>query len=196
MADNQINGVLGNKRLTATLQTVYTASATGVGKQVAGTLQITSLDKVNARYFDVVINDGTDDYYYNEHHPINRAQTELRPISLKDGQSVSVRMDSFPMAMTISAATQANPVVLTVDDTSTLANDDWVEISGVVGMTELNGNRYKCTKLSATTISLQDLSGSDINGTGFTAYTSGGNAQKSIGDALFIAYEETIPQEA
>ncbi len=193
--DNQLNKLLGAKKLTSTLQSIYTASSTGVGKQVAGTLNISCLDANSTRYLDVVINDGTNDYFYVEHMGLARGGTDILPISIADGQSLKVRITTQPTQMVISAATQANPVVATVDDTTPLQNNDIIEIASVVGMTEING-RYRCTKLSGTTFSLQDLSEADIDGTGFTAYTSGGTANKQTVDATFWGYEETIPQEA
>ncbi len=80
----------------------------------------------------------------------------------------------------ITGATQANPVVITVSDTTELETGDTVDISSVGGMTELNGNTYAITVLDGTTFSLQDSgTGADIDGTGFTAYTSGGTATRN-----------------
>jgi hypothetical protein len=55
---------------------------------------------------------------------------------------------------------------------------DWIYISNVGGMTEVNGDTYVITSLSPTTFSLQDVFGNNINTTGFTAYTSGGLASR------------------
>lgn len=73
----------------------------------------------------------------------------------------------------ISGATQANPVVITMA-AHQFVNGNRVKFNSVGGMTQLNGNTYQITKLTANTFSLQDLNGVDIDGTGFTAYTSGG----------------------
>ena len=73
----------------------------------------------------------------------------------------------------ITAATQANPVVLTV--TQTYANGDTVWIEGIVGMTELNGKYYTVGGATGTTIELQDqVTGVDIDSTAYTAYASAG----------------------
>ncbi len=78
----------------------------------------------------------------------------------------------------ISAATAANPVVLTTASHGYTSGDE-VYISGVAGMTEINGQRFTVTVLTSTTFSLQNqLTGVDIDGTAFTAYTSGGTAEK------------------
>jgi len=197
MPDNRINGVLGAVRLSAAFQDLYTPDDTGDGKQAAGVVMISSWDKLNTRYFDITASDVAggaedDDFFYNVHQPVVYGNTELRPLSLKDGQRVKVRMDALPAAMTISGATTATPVVVTVDDTSTLHANDLVAISGVVAMTDIN-RRFKCTVIDATTFSLQDLSGVDFGSA--QTYGSAGTAQKQVGDAIFVAYEETIPQE-
>lgn len=78
---------------------------------------------------------------------------------------------AIPTTATISGATQANPCVITAT-AHPFVNGDLVKISGVVGMTQLNGNVY--TVAGAATNSFQ-LSG--INSTGYTAYSSGGTAK-------------------
>lgn len=89
--------------------------------------------------------------------------------------------------VTITGATQANPVVVTVDsdnysggDGDAIADGDIVEIDGVVGMTELNGNFYIVANhdSGANTFELTDLDGANVDGTGYTAYSSGGEAHK------------------
>lgn len=80
--------------------------------------------------------------------------------------------------VSISGATQANPVVITTGASHSYATGDEVYINDVVGMTELNGKSYRITVLSATTFSLQDIDGNNIDGTGFTAYSSSGNASR------------------
>jgi len=80
-------------------------------------------------------------------------------------------------AETITGATKANPVVLTVTGTSR-ANGDEVKILNIAGMTELNENVYTVANKTANTFELTDSDGNDIDGTGFTTYVSGGTAQK------------------
>lgn len=83
--------------------------------------------------------------------------------------------DEFAM----SAATQAEPVVITTA-THSRAIGEYIHIKDVVGMTELNGNTYQITAVTATTMTLAHLNGADLDGTGFTAYTSGGTATHSL----------------
>jgi len=77
---------------------------------------------------------------------------------------------------TITGATQANPVVLTITGTS-LSNGDRIFVKDVAGMVELNNREFTVANKTTNTIEL-----SGINGTGFTAYTSGGTAGKIVED--------------
>lgn len=72
----------------------------------------------------------------------------------------------------ITNATQTNPVTITSSGHG-LANGDKVYISGVGGMTELNDRVFTITNTTSNTF---DLQGED--GTGHTAYTSGGTWSK------------------
>ena len=84
----------------------------------------------------------------------------------------------------ISNATQTNPVILTVND-HRLLSGSLIGISSVTGMTELNGNRYYVDVLTENTVALYTDSTllTSVDGTGFTAYTSGGTT--SGGGATF-----------
>lgn len=75
-------------------------------------------------------------------------------------------------AKTITGATQANPVVIT-STAHGFSNGDTVRIKGVVGMTELN---YKVFTVANVTADTFELSG--IDGTGYSAYVSGGTIEK------------------
>ena len=78
-------------------------------------------------------------------------------------------------AKTISGATAANPVVITASSHG-FSNLDEVHISGVVGMTQLNGLRFKVASVTTHTFEIQSLSRVNVNGTAYTAYSSGGSA--------------------
>jgi len=79
-------------------------------------------------------------------------------------------------AQNIADITQANPAVVTYSGADNYTNGKEVFVSGVVGMTEVNGKFYKIANLDtgANTFELQDIDGNNINSTGFTAYSSGG----------------------
>jgi hypothetical protein len=78
---------------------------------------------------------------------------------------------------TITGITQANPGVVT-SATHGFANGDTVVITGVVGMTQVNGKRFKVASVATNTFQLQDIDGNNVNTTSYTAYTSGGIANR------------------
>jgi len=78
---------------------------------------------------------------------------------------------------TISAITKANPAVVTATGHG-YENGDEVVISGVVGMTEVNGKRFLVANKATNTFELTDKDGTNINSSSFTTYTSGGVANK------------------
>lgn len=96
-------------------------------------------------------------------HPWKFAVRNIHPTALDDDSVV-----------TISGATQANPVVVTTTSSHGLSDGDTVFISGVVGMTELNGLGYTVANKTGTTFELQDTTPTDVDGTSYGAYTSGG----------------------
>jgi hypothetical protein len=73
-------------------------------------------------------------------------------------------------AKTVTAATKANPIVLTIS-THGLAVGTVVTLSAFVGMTELNGMAGVITAQDTNSITL-----GGIDSTNFTAYVSGGSA--------------------
>ena len=77
----------------------------------------------------------------------------------------------------ITAATRANPCVITVTGNN-YAIGDWAYITGVVGMTQLNGQFFSVLNVVGAAVTLGDLQGNNIDSTGYTAYTSGGLAQR------------------
>lgn len=88
---------------------------------------------------------------------------------------------------TITAATKANPGVITIASHGFSSGDE-IFINDVVGMTELNGKSYLVVVINANTFSLTDNDGNAINTTNFTTYVSGGTANK--------IYEITTPYNA
>lgn len=69
----------------------------------------------------------------------------------------------------ITGATKANPCVLTC--AGGYAANQLITISGVSGMTELNGNTYSVKTSDATTVTI------NVDSSGFTDYVSGGTVQ-------------------
>lgn len=77
----------------------------------------------------------------------------------------------------ITAITQANPGVVTIVGHGYTAGD-WVYISGIVGMTRLNGRVFRVGTTTADTFQLKDVDGNNVNTTALTAYSSGGTAAR------------------
>jgi hypothetical protein len=57
-------------------------------------------------------------------------------------------------------------------------NDDWLFVSGVQGMTELNGNTYRAAGVTSSSVELLDIYGDQVDSTGYSAYTGGGTVSK------------------
>lgn len=94
----------------------------------------------------------------------------------------------------ISGATQANPVVVTTSSDHELSSSDKAYIKGVAGMVELNDIAYNITVLSSTTFSLQDVNtDANVDGTGFTAYSSAGTVEKT---ATVVVPSDTLTAAA
>ncbi|KKM71135.1 hypothetical protein LCGC14_1433750, partial [marine sediment metagenome] len=77
-------------------------------------------------------------------------------------------------ATNITAATAANPVVVTATAHG-LSDGEEVFITGVVGMTQLNSRRFVVANKTNDTIELTDqITGDNVNGIDYTAYASAG----------------------
>jgi len=78
----------------------------------------------------------------------------------------------------IQSITQGNPVVVTTNTQHQFTEGIAVTITDIVGMTELNGNEYYMDILTSNSFALYTDSNltTSLNGTGFTAYGSGGVA--------------------
>ena len=100
-----------------------------------------------------------------------------------------------PITGSITGATQANPCVITTSNS--LPNGALVTISGVNGMTQLNGNTYVISAVSSTQFTL-----TGIDSTAFGAYTSGGTWTTSqftsftIPTVPFLSKEVTMGVQA
>ena len=75
----------------------------------------------------------------------------------------------------ITAATKANPCVLTIPGNDFLVGD-WFYIAGVSGMTELNNKYFNVTSVAGDNVTISDLNGVPIDSTTFGTYVSGGVA--------------------
>ena len=78
---------------------------------------------------------------------------------------------------TISGATAANPCVITCSSHG-FNNGDQVYISSVVGMTQLNGKYFLVSNKNTNDFEIQNIDGTNINSSAFTAYGSAGTAAR------------------
>lgn len=79
-------------------------------------------------------------------------------------------------AVAITGITKANPAVVTV--ANTWAVGDWVYITGVAGMTQVNNRYFRISARTAANITLSDLNGTAINSSAYGTWTSGGTAAR------------------
>lgn len=95
-------------------------------------------------------------------------------------------------AVAISGVTKAGPAVVTATGHG-FSNNDLVKIAGVVGMTEINDHVYMVKNKTINTFELYIEDGtSAVNSTSFTAYTSGGTAQKVYKTVTGLAHLEGL----
>jgi hypothetical protein len=89
----------------------------------------------------------------------------------------------------ISAITQANPGEVTTTTNHGFSTADVIYLTGVVGMTAVNGLVFTITVTAANKFTL------GVNTTGYGAYVSGGTAAKypQAADALTWAGEFDVP---
>lgn len=74
---------------------------------------------------------------------------------------------------TITGATVADPVVVTAAAHG-FEDGDSIKITDIVGMTDINDTVFLVASKTTNTFELTDIEGEDIDGSAFTAYTSGG----------------------
>lgn len=112
-------------------------------------------------------------------HPWSFAQKRIALTNTVPDDVSRTIDDTQYTPVTITGATQADPVVITAA-VHGLSDGDWIKITSVVGMTELNGNFYIVANATTNTFELTDTDGEDVDGSEFTAYSSGGSIQKAI----------------
>ncbi len=74
----------------------------------------------------------------------------------------------------LTGVTQANPGVFTTSAAHNLSVGQLITITGVVGMTQLNGNTYVVNTTPLSTTFTVTFQGSALNTTSYTAWSSGG----------------------
>lgn len=145
-----------------------------------------SICKVQGETFDdlwAVVKRGTDNKRYIEKLSNRMVSTETRDQVFLDSAI------TYYDPKTITAATKTNPVVLTIQAHG-YTTGDLFDVEDVLGMTELNDERYIATVLSADTVSLKDEDGVNVNGVGYTTYISGGVAAKAVSEITGLDHLE------
>lgn len=94
------------------------------------------------------------------------------------GTIVYMQTGALAAAKTITGITAANPPVVTATAHG-YANGDVVKITGVVGMQEVNNRAFIVANQATNTFELKG-----VDGTNFTAYSSGGSAYKATMSAV------------
>jgi hypothetical protein len=115
--------------------------------------------------------------------------TRLIPFKFNEEQAYALEFGNLYMrpyrnggsilesTVNITAATTANPVVVTASSHG-YSNGDQVYIVDAGGMTQINGKYFLVNNTTTNTMELRDIDGDDINGSGYTAYTSGGTVAR------------------
>lgn len=92
-------------------------------------------------------------------------------------------------ALSITAVTQANPGVFT-SNAHGYSNGQTVFLTGLGGMTALNGRFLNVANATANTFTLQDFAGNNISTAALPAYTGGGTVARVY--EVVTPYDETV----
>ena len=81
-------------------------------------------------------------------------------------------------AVVITGITKADPCVITTSTAHAYSDGDYVDLSGIVGMTELNNRRVIISNSTSNTFEITDEDAVDVDSTGYTTYSSSGESEK------------------
>ena len=131
-----------------------------------------------------ILIDGVSGLVYNSINILNGNLFYVKPTSINDFELYTNRETTNSLNGTlatpyISSGTVYRPLTLTADNHS-LSTGTVVEIDGVVGTTELNGNRYYVDAVNTTTLALysDEILNLPVTGEGYTAYASSGSVYR------------------
>jgi hypothetical protein len=105
-------------------------------------------------------------------------------------------------AIAITNVTQANPAVATIPG-NTYVVGEWIFITGVNGMTQLNGKFFRVNAVAGPNITLGNISdSSNLNSIGYGAYVSGGtssrvytiNSPYAAADLALVKFAQNVNQ--
>lgn len=167
---NDFYGLLATKDLS---NTAYYASSS-----VPDATATTNYQSFVVDYLDTRFTNNTVSTTYNTSPSTTTMVTTHsldQPASIALGTGVTGVVSTY----NVSAITRANPAVVTTSATHNFANGDRITISGVGGMTALNGNSYIIAGVTITSFQLVGVDSST-----FPVYTSGGTAIDNRGKWL------------
>ncbi len=123
---------------------------------------------------------------------LNESQYTYRITGVtKASTAVVTVMGSLPL--TITGITRASPAVVTVSGSHGLTDGDFVTITDVVGMTQINNGSYYIKSTGASTFALyaDDTLIPEVDSISWTSYASGGTVESPIkfyeGDRIAIS---------
>ena len=142
-----------------------------------------------------------------EHAPGSTSRYELRTVSrtgINESQytyritgvtnaSTAVVTVNGTVPLTITGISRASPAVVTVSGSHGLVNGDFVTITGVVGMTQINNGSYYIKSTGASTFELytDDTLIPEVDSSNWTTWASGGVVESPIkfysGDRIAIS---------
>jgi hypothetical protein len=92
----------------------------------------------------------------------------------RDYESITDNPAAFTTTGTIDNPHSATIVIKGILPTESINDGDTVVVSGVVGMTEVNGKRFKVSNSTSNTFELKDTDGNNVNTSSYSTYVSGG----------------------
>jgi hypothetical protein len=101
-----------------------------------------------------------------------------------------IRLDcssTLDSPITITAITKASPCVVTAPSHG-FSGGEQIKIDNVVGMTDVNTNKYLVVYIGANSFSLTDLQGNAIDSSNFGLYLSGGQVRKMVTAISGLSY--------
>jgi hypothetical protein len=179
----------GSHGLTTGTEVNITGNSTTIGNYLNGLepLRVTAVDGAT------ILFDGTD-----QGGVANVADSTLllnvtgdgiryKVTAVAAGSNTESQAGTTGTTYTITGVTTANPCVVTLSGTAAgglLKFGDEFEITGVVGMTQLNGRRFMVLSVTtgggATQVTLMTLSRSPVNSTAYSTYVSGGTVRLCV----------------
>ena len=124
---------------------------------------------------------------------INESTYSYRITAATKASPCVITVGASTLPLTITGITKAEPAVVTVSGSHGLTNGDFVTITGVVGMTQINNGSYYIKSTGASTFELY-IDNSlipKLDSSSFTAWSSGGTVTSPIkfyaGDRIRIS---------